>query len=417
MTGRQNNGLFEPRQLGNDLRHLTLASFVDMARWMAAAAVMFAHLRSPLLLGYNDLSAEQRPMWVKLWYFLTGMHSEAVIVFFVLSGFLVGGLAAARMSEGRFDPNSYAIDRISRLFIAYFPALLLTGAVDLIGIQWFSSSGLWDGQQLMMAQKDPGKIFENNLGWTAVLGNVLMVQSYLVVPLGSNGPLWTLSSEFWFYAVFGLLMTAALRPRYRVLLVVLAVAACGMLGLQFVGFFGLWLIGFGVACIAPRRVGHPLIPLVMLLAYLGTLRAFSAVIDADSSRLLLSHYGLALIFAWLLLSMRSRRVAGIETLGRLNKFMADFSYSLYLIHFPLLLLAIAVLGRITGDPGYFKGFAPTSVGGLLSYVAIAVFLLVAAWLFAQFTEARTARLRSWLKNRLDLGAELPVEEAGRAARR
>ena len=80
--------------------------------------------------------------------------------------------------------------------------------------------------------------------------------------------------------------------------------------------------------------------------------------------------------------------------------MADFSYSLYLIHFPIIWLTVAVLGRVTGNPGYYTGFAPTDPVGVASYLGIALFVTLLAWLFAQVTEQHTKLLRDGLKRTL-----------------
>ena len=51
-----------------------------------------------------------------------------VDVFFVLSGFLVGG--AVMRAGPAFDWRTYAIARLSRLWVVLVPALLLTAALD-----------------------------------------------------------------------------------------------------------------------------------------------------------------------------------------------------------------------------------------------------------------------------------------------
>jgi peptidoglycan/LPS O-acetylase OafA/YrhL len=393
--------LWNPRKVASDLREPTLTSFVDLARWLAAMLVMLAHLRAPLLLGYGGLPSGSRPLWVKGWYFVTGMHSEAVLVFFVLSGFLVGGLAAARMCDGRFDPLGYAIDRFARLYIGFIPALALTLMLDSIGTHWFSASGLYDGTHPMLMEKDPGKIFGAQLGWATIIGNVLMLQSYFVLPLGSNGPLWTLSNEFWFYAVFGLVLAGFLKKNtQRSLLIGAAVLVCATLGPVFLGYFGMWLIGFFAACFAPRRTGPPWIAAVAMGMYLGLIRTKSAMIDESLVYGMIAHYGLALVFGWLILAVRNHRIASLEKIAELNRFMADFSYSLYLIHFPLLLLAIAVLGKLTGIEGYLQGFSPTDTMGIASYLGLVAFIIAMSWLFAQATEQHTKHLRNWLKLKL-----------------
>lgn len=392
---------FAPEKLPADLAEPTLASFADMARWIAAAMVMVGHLRNPLLLGYGDLPEDGRPLWVKGLYFVTGYHAEAVLVFFVLSGFLVGGLSMARASRGTFDPQGYAIDRVSRLFIAFVPAVLLTLALDWAGSTWLAASGLYDGTHPMIAEKLKGQAFTDHLSLPILLGNLAMLQNYYVPPLGSNDPLWTLSTEFWFYFVFGAVLAGKVsRGNARWALPGVAALACVALGAQFILLFGLWLVGFLTACLRPARTSPLWLPLLALFGWLGLLRAFDPVLDANLAWKDAAHYVMAALFGWCLLAMRGRKLALLARLAPFNRMMADFSYSLYLIHFPVMIFTIALLGHVTGLAGFRQGFTPTEPLGMAAYLGLILYLFAMSWLFAQATERHTARLRGWLKARV-----------------
>jgi peptidoglycan/LPS O-acetylase OafA/YrhL len=391
----------EPRQVAADLAEPTLVSFMDMARWIAAAMVLLAHLRAPLLMSFPRLPPEARTVWVRAWFFVTGFHGEAVIIFFVLSGFLVGGLAAARAQEGRFDPASYAVDRFSRLFIAFIPAVFLTLALDRLGSSLFGTTGIYDGTNPMIIEKVNGKVFVDYLGLPVLLGNLAMLQGYFVESLGSNEPLWTLSTEFWFYFVFGALLTAVLvRGARRWLLALAAIAATVALGGQFVMWFGIWVLGFIAACIRPGRTGPWIVPLALMFAWLTFIRINTDAISADRIWIYGVDYVLGALLCWLILAIRNRRLAILERIRRFNKFMADFSYSLYLIHHPVLMFLIAMLGTITGLKGFTGGFSPTDPIGWGIYLVLAPAIFALSWLFAQATERHTGQLRNWLKRRL-----------------
>lgn len=397
----EDSALFRPQQILADLHHPTLASFIDMARWMAAAMVMVAHLRNPLFLGYGSLSAQDKPLWVRCWYFLTGYHAEAVLIFFVLSGFLVGGLSMARARQGTFSSPNYAIDRISRLFIAFAPAVLVTFLLDWIGSNWLVGSGLYNGMHPMIVEKIHGVHFEDHLTLPIVLGNLAMLQNYYVPTLGSNDPLWTLSTEFWFYFVFGCMLTAwGALGTARGFLLFAALIACMALGGEFVLLFGLWLIGFLAACIRPAKPGPVWLPLSLLVSWLVFMRIEDGLFDANLSLKDAAHYVMAIFFGWTILSMRGRTSALMERIAGFNRFMADFSYSLYLIHFPLLIFMVALLGMLTGKTGFMHGFRPTDPVGLASYAGLILFIFSVSWGFAQLTEQKTGKLRRWLKSRL-----------------
>ena len=132
--GADEDAAVTPRYPGgvlDDVANPHFASFLDGMRWIAASIVFLGHLRDPLFQGYGSLSAAERTPAVQLWYFVTGWFGPAVIVFFVLSGYLVGGIASARASLGKFSATSYGIDRVSRLYVAFLPALALTAAMTM----------------------------------------------------------------------------------------------------------------------------------------------------------------------------------------------------------------------------------------------------------------------------------------------
>lgn len=73
------------------------------------------------------------------------MGHQAVIIFFVLSGFFVGG---GFISDINKNIISYSIKRISRFYTVLFPALCLTFVLDLIGIIWSGATDFYQGNSL-----------------------------------------------------------------------------------------------------------------------------------------------------------------------------------------------------------------------------------------------------------------------------
>lgn len=392
--------LREQTQLSHDLRQPTLVSFLDLARWLAAAVVFVSHLRGPLFLGYGDVAA-QVGFAVKIWYFVTGFHAEAVIVFFVLSGFLVGGIGLDRLSSQGFDRRSYAAARLSRLFLPFVPAVFLTLLLDSIGAFGFSASGFWDHTHPMLAEKIASSPFGTLLDPGTVVGNVLMLQTIVVEPLGSNQPLWTISLEFWFYVVFGLFAAALARTgNARPILLSAAVAASLLLGPTFLVYFALWCIGAGLAAL-PRRARLPWpFALVIFILLLAVARFYQAYTDGDETLRILKNTVIALSFAVLLVSMRGRSLRLLEWMQPLNRWFADFSYSLYLIHYPVMIFLLAILSEFFGLTGIRDGYHPNDIEGLTIYFGVILAVYLFAWAFSLLTERHTERARRFLRSRL-----------------
>ena len=145
---------------------------------------------------------------------MTGWFGEAVIIFFVLSGYLVGGIASARASIGKFSLMDYAVDRVARLYVALLPALLLTALLDAVATNWFADIGFFTHTHPMIQQKVNSAPYLNNMSLSSFISNALMLQTIVTPSFGSNDPLWTISLEFWFYAVFGIGLASLLAARW-----------------------------------------------------------------------------------------------------------------------------------------------------------------------------------------------------------
>ena len=407
--GKPRGAWIDPARLLDDLQQPGLVSAIDLARWLAAAIVVIGHARFPLLKGYGLLAPEQRPLWVQGWYFVTGYFVEAVLVFFVLSGFLVGGMVCARLKRGSFDAGGYAVDRFSRLYTAFLPALLLTVVLTAVGQHWFNATGLYDATNPTFTEKGTAINFVANTGIGNFLGNLSMLQFYFVAPYGSNPPLWTLSSEFWFYAVFGLAAAATLRSgAARWLMGGAALVFALVLGPMFWLYLGMWLTGVAAAVLRPPR--WPLaLPALALLGGLLLLRRYADAALAPTELLRVAiQYGICLAMGLLLLGWRRRPPRWAVPLARTNRFLADFSYSLYLTHFPVMILLVAALGTLTGNPGYASGFAPTDSVALATYGGEVLLAFAFAWVFAQATERQTGKVRRPLKRMLSRSAAPPA---------
>lgn len=393
----------ELHRLPDDLRSPTLASFLDMARWMAAAIVFVGHLRNPLFLGYGDVPPEHRNVVVQAWYFVSSLTAEAVTVFFVLSGLLVGAAGLARRQAGKFVPADYAIDRVTRLYLAFLPALLLGFVLDLVGSRAFASVGFWDHSHPMVAQKIDTAPFISMLDLDILLGNVVMLQHYLVPPLGSNQPLWTISAEFWFYAVFLLALSATGLTKHRAVRAAafLAIGAVfSVLGTGFLVLLGLWSIGVAIGLAPAGRWRSLPAACAVFLSILIAARLSKNFLEASSLLRELKNYAVALSFAYMICCMRGRRFAWLEKIARPNAFMASFSYSLYLLHFPVMLFLLGALHATGFFPGIARGFNPTEWTGVAIYASVILLVMVLCWLFSLATERKTERVRKVLKRKI-----------------
>jgi len=98
----------------------------------------------------------------------------------------------------------------------------------------------------------------------------------------------------------------------------------------------------------------------------------------------------ALGYSAALLCAKNR--TGQRKLWTVNRRLASFSYSVYLVHFPTMVLAAAVLKDVFG----ISFSRPPSAATLLYMAALLVIIYGYAWTFGSITEAHTDTVRSWL---------------------
>src|SRR5262245_27291270 len=90
---------------------------LDMMRGLAALSVCLAHVRGASFVECGALPVASQTPLVAVLYLLTRLGHEAVLAFFVLSGFLVGGKIFERVRARTFILSDYAIERTTRIFL------------------------------------------------------------------------------------------------------------------------------------------------------------------------------------------------------------------------------------------------------------------------------------------------------------
>ena len=87
----------------NSLENKQHFYWLDLIRFLAAFEVVLCHYRGFFFVEYGLLPAEQQNIFSQIFYFATRLGHEAVLIFFVLSGLLVGGKALDKARLGTFN--------------------------------------------------------------------------------------------------------------------------------------------------------------------------------------------------------------------------------------------------------------------------------------------------------------------------
>ena len=222
------------------------SGYLDILRSVAAIAVMLGHLRALFFVGHEYISPSSDTIPVKVLYILTGFGHQAVMVFFVLSGFLISSSVLRNLERSSWSWTDYAIDRGVRLYLVLVPGLLIGGVLDIVGLHYFNQHGIYSTPLLPFG----GTAFAERLTISSFFGSLLFLQTRFTTVFGSNGPLWSLFNEFWYYVLFPaliwLILSIKRRSKKAMIYLCVAVFAAWILGSALAGFV-VWLSG-GIVC-------------------------------------------------------------------------------------------------------------------------------------------------------------------------
>lgn len=364
---------------------------LDLVRGLSALAVLAGHLRAFVLVDMAEVSSPG--LLTKAFYLTTGLGHQAVMVFFVLSGYFVGGSVVKLMREGRFSWKRYGVARLSRLWVVLIPALALTLVCDVIG-RGLAPEAYAGGLRLLFHSGPEATGI--SLSPVTALGNVVFLQTVAAPVFGTNSPLWSLANEFWYYVLFPLLGWAVVWKRP-----LRALAAAGLFGFLLwwllgglAAKMGIWLFGVAawVAGNGKRKAESRNWRLGRLIwRWLGA-GVFALVLAGSKWRPeAINDWMVGGVFALWLPALAGRWNAP-EWLRRLAKGLAEISYTLYVVHFPLLFLVAAA-----GLQG--RQWLPDGTGlGLYAALLAGAVAVSAGWWWC--FEKRTEAVRAWVQRRV-----------------
>lgn len=266
---------------------------------------------------------------------------DYVIIFFVLSGLVIAYVVDKKKDA---TLKTYLFDRFTRLYSVVVPALILTFICDAIGRYFFHSS-LYNEVQ---ATNHQGIRYILNLGF-------LQESWHLSSRPGTNAPFWSLAYEFWFYMLFGALIYIK-SFKYKAISIITILL---LTGYKIWILFPCWLIGVTTYLIMKKNIINRnlgmflfFITALLLIALLSNMITipFPIMFEKGQAPLFYSanflhDYTLAVILAVSLIGFNAWNPHALtkNTITRKIKPIANCTFSVYLMHFPLLVFAGAVL--------------------------------------------------------------------------
>ena len=349
-------------------------------RFMAAVTVVLHHYYFLYLNGSIRVMSEGAmialfPFAGMRFFYDYGQY--AVQFFWVLSGFVFAHTYFQRPSDG----VTFATARFARLYPLHFATLILVAMLQIVSVDMTGVS----------------QITTHNDAYHFMLQLFFVSAWGLQVGDSFNAPIWSVSVEIAAYIVFFLLHRNRLfqTTSGQILAVFAAIAVSTVPGLNTVAAC---LAFFFAGCLTytlvrtRRTVDFAMAAVLVLLA----LRFPDGLILFNTPMAVPLATFAVVIFAGSWLDIM--RVPGGQVAGHLG----DFTYSVYLLHTPLIISALIVLNA-TGDTSRVLLGSPVTLAAYLGC------LMAAALLCHRYFERPADRaIRAWAKRRHAISAEAPT---------
>lgn len=368
--------------------------FLHILRFLSAVLVCAGHAKEFYI---SHSTGAESPVIILVrgtW----SLGTPSVLAFFFLSGYLVGGNELSRAVKGSLQPRKYFLDRLSRLWLVLLPALILTKFLTYISCEPDSNSLFCTADTSLASHSFSPPLQQSDVG--TFIGNILFLQPFRSEIFSGNSPLWSLSYEFWFYIVFYFFLIflfghkSQVTFRARVFYLSLTIVGMAILSLNWLSLSLVWISGafaqhfilfFNQKLFYFKEVlfaRNKLLKIIM----------FVIMPSLVCAKLLPSILGYPILVV--LLTSAIALTSDIEnTTKSVLKMVciksSEMSFSLYLIHFPILaLISTKVAPRERWE---------VSLSSFLFVSSCTALCILLAYFFAVLTEFRLRVVRSKLQ--------------------
>jgi peptidoglycan/LPS O-acetylase OafA/YrhL len=359
-----------------------LVVMVGHARWLLWEGYSEGYLKHPA--QYNFVEK------ILVYFFAAFKYGhQSVLFFFVLSGFVIHlkySKSLQKNPAAKFNVGNYLYRRVKRIYPPFLFILLVTYLLDYFGTKFGYS--IYSGQT-------PNTLLNNNISlnhsWTNLLGNLLFWRGSTVDIWGTNTPLWSLKYEWWFYMIYPLLFGVNKKSVLISGIVVVSIFIASLFvsfpaAISFIQsvlqYLLFWWFGALLADIYTKRSTLSysyLSAFIIILPFMAVFgeRWVSNTMVSDGIWAL-GFFGLLNFFFFL-----QQKGFRLNFMKRL-KWLGDCSYTLYIIHFPILVFINGIILHSNGNQ------MPKSFIYVLLVIPFIIFISYVIHFFVEkpFTTAR-----------------------------
>ena len=281
---------------------------IDRLRWFSAMIVVLGHIRS--LLFEPLISISDPNFFHYFFYFVTGFGHQAVIVFFIISGFLVAKPLFQHKLESFQKMTKFYWKRFIRIYPALLFALLFSFICSLI------------------TSTDDDKY--------SFLLNFLNVAELFDKRLIINEPLWSLNYE-WLYYVLVPLFFIRFNKKISIFSKLFGfLCSCAIIyyNIKIFLYSIFWIMGALVNGISEKYYK------IKYFDYIVIFTMFLSLIFLRFNRgdISIPQFFVNFLFAISFLLLLSKNLYKKIKLSKMEKLLSNSSYSLYILHFPIIIV-------------------------------------------------------------------------------
>lgn len=331
---------------------------LDSLRGFSALLVLFTHANQ-ILIGpsYQGLLS------------IGGLLAQfAVMIFFVLSGFLIGKSLTRNVNKNEsLQIYTYLLDRFNRIY----PPLIFS--VFLVVVLYFLSSWFFASGTNFYLSNSPYLAREGFIASTgSIISSSLFLNGFIGDTISANGPLWSLSYEVWYYVLAALIFKSK-DLKYAVLAVIL-VLILGLLNYSFIVHSIVWFVGLALCLLHNNRYSGNLLRFIGFLSLISSVlfssiyllnfhKTFNFPSLLASQSMILAKLSVGFLTTCIIFYILN---GGIK-ITTLFKRSSAYSYTLYIIHVPILLFVLGVTELSIID---------NTLNALVAYIISCILILI-----------------------------------------
>ena len=352
--------------------------WLDLLRFISAILVVVAHCRANFFEIFAHLDKSSQTLAGKAFYFLTSFSDDAVLLFFILSGFLVEGKILEKIiNHQEVNAGKFALSRTTRIGLP-----LIAAIICIIIVNW---------------------IIGVNTNWCGIFCNLLSLQNIFSEYAAMGGPLWTMPYIIWSYVLFfSFILLSKPNPRYQTWgIFILSIVLCIFIlsdGGESSYKFLLIILGVLAYFLSKQPLPKSFILISSLISLTAAVLTKFAKPSISREAFFITEQSVPLLqtIETLFLAVVVSQLIQITPkkkfymwLDNKSQKLATFSYSLFLIHFQII--------RLMAWGGFSKS-SSININTIFFFLIEIIICMLGGYLFYLCVEKHTSKVRAIFEN-------------------